>query len=392
MTLRPTLDAPVTASVPGMGGASQWVTLLVICRLPAGLAAVALLLVHRVTSFDGTLVLGTIAWTALSLAALVRVPRLQASPLAWAVDALVALGLVWLSGDWRSPFYVFLLTTLVLPCTALPARRGLAWGAALTGAYLVVALFTRLDDRALDRATSVETVATHLLVPLVVTLALTYATEVLARLRTEQRRTERLAVQAERQRIAWELHDSAKQRVHAAHLVLTALEPHLRNGQREILDQALAELRSAAGDMDTSVAELRAPLDGRPVADLLRERARELGPATPATISVRGTLRELPPLVAAHAYRIAAEALTNAVRHAGARTIDVDLDQDGVVVRDDGAGVPGELRPGASGLRSMLNRAETIGAQLTIAPGPVGRGTQVTLLLPPDPPPRGDVP
>jgi hypothetical protein len=35
----------------------------------------------------------------------------------------VAVALVWLSGDWRSPFYVFALTTLVLPATTLPLLR-----------------------------------------------------------------------------------------------------------------------------------------------------------------------------------------------------------------------------------------------------------------------------
>jgi signal transduction histidine kinase len=70
------------------------------------------------------------------------------------------------------------------------------------------------------------------------------------------------------------------------------------------------------------------------------------------------------------------------VRHAGAKRIDVLLGDGAIVVRDDGAGIPGELRPGASGLRSMLNRAETIGADLELAPGPDGTGTTVRLRLP----------
>ena len=51
---------------------------------------------------------------------------------------------------------------------------------------------------------------------------------------------QQLAIEAERKRIAWELHDSAKQRVHAAHLVLSLLEPRLEGGERETLDQAIA--------------------------------------------------------------------------------------------------------------------------------------------------------
>ena len=365
-----------------LGTTSRWVALLVMSRLLAAAAAVTLFAIHEVTRYDGVLMGLTVGWTAVSLLAYLRWPRLPGSPAAWAVDGAAALALVWLSGDWRSPFYVFMLTALVLPTTSLPAKRAVAWGAAFTLGYLVVGALTRLSENELRGAANVETAATHLMVPGVVTLALAYASELLSRLRVEQHRAERLAVETERQRIAWELHDSAKQRVHAAHLVLTTLEPQLRDGQGEVLDHALGELRAAAADMDTSVAELRAPLDGRPVGDLLRERARELRAATSAAITVTGALPELPPLVAAHAYRIASEALTNAVRHARARTITLELGEHGIVVRDDGDGLPEQLRPGASGLRSMTNRAETIGAELELAGGPGGAGTTVTLRLP----------
>ena len=173
-----------------------------------------------------------------------------------------------------------------------------------------------------------EIITTHLMVPLVIVLALAYASELLRRLGDERQRSERLAVQAERERIAWELHDSAKQRVHAAHLVLSSLDGRIDGGTQGIVDHALMELRAATADMDTSVAELRAPLDGRPVDLLLRERARELSVASQAAIQVHGGLPDLPPLVATHAYRIAAEALTNAVRHSGATRIDVELSAD----------------------------------------------------------------
>jgi len=365
-----------------LGTTSRWVALLVMSRVLAAGAAVTLFSVHRVTSYDGVLVVLTLVWTAASLGAYLRWPVLQGSRVAWAVDGAAALALVWLSGDWRSPFYVFLLTALILPTTTLPAKRAIAWGAIFTLGYLLVALLTRFEDRATGGAANVETAATHLMVPGVVTLALAYASELLRRLGEEQSRIERLAVQTERQRIAWELHDSAKQRIHAAHLVLTSLEPQLRDGQHAILDVAIAELRAAAGDMDTSVAELREPLDGRPLDALLRERASELRAATSAAIVVRGSLPDLPPLVAAHAFRIASEALTNAVRHARARQIVVELGDGAIVVRDDGAGIPEEVRPGASGLRSMANRAETIGGELELAPGPGGTGTTVTLRLP----------
>jgi signal transduction histidine kinase len=356
-------------------------------RVLGGVVAVLLLMAHDVSAHDGLLIVATVGWTAVSLAAYGASEHLQRSPAAWVVDTVVVLWLVYLSTDWRSPLYIFALTALILPATELPYRRAVGWGIMYTGAYLIVAIATeRLDGATFERAIRLEVITTHLMIPIVIVLALGYASELLRALRAERRRTERLAVQAERQRIAWELHDSAKQRVHAAHLVLTALDGRVKDGNREIVDHALAELRAATADMDTSVAELRAPLDGRPVDLLLRERARELGVASPARITVRGGLPDLPPLVATHAYRIAAEALTNAVRHSGAEHIEVVLDADRgaatIVVRDDGGGLPSAERPGSHGLPSMRNRAETIGAELELARGPAGRGTVVTLNVP----------
>ena len=366
---------------------SRWVSLLLITRLPAACVSVGLLLVHDVSDQDAALVVATISWTAITLLAATHVPAVERSRPAWALDIAVALALTWVSGDWRSPFYVFGLTALILPATSLPFRAALGWGGAYALGYLAVGILTEIGPRTLQDPIRLETAATHVLVPMMVTIALAYAAALLTQLRAERERSERLAVQAERRRIAWDLHDSAKQRLHAAHLVLSAVAPGLPPDSAPAVDQVLAELRAAGGDMDTSVAELREPLEGRPVDELLRDRAAELQRGTPARIAVSGDLPRLAPLVAAHTYRIAAEALTNAVRHAGARRIEVRLDgaQGGrILVRDDGAGMPAAARPGSSGLRSMRNRAQTIGAALELASGPDGRGTDITLTLPPD--------
>jgi signal transduction histidine kinase len=364
-----------------------WLSLLAMTRILGAVLAVGLLAVHHVSAHDPALIGLTIAWTALSLSVFARSEDWQRRPSAWTVDALAVIALVWLSDDWRSPFYVFALTTLVLPATSLPFRSALLWGCGFTLAYFGVALATELDAGTLRSSIRVETVATHLMVPIVVTLALGYAAELLKRLQSERERSERLAIQTERQRIAWELHDSAKQRVHAAHLVLSAAVGRAEDGVRGGIEHALTELGAAAADMDTSVAELRAPLDSRPVGDLLRRRAAELEAAAPATITVDGVLPQLPPLVAVHTYRIASEALTNAVRHSGAERIRVRLvdgdDGCAIVVADDGVGMPAHPRPGSHGLRTMRSRAESIGASLRIRSRETGPGTVVELTLPP---------
>jgi signal transduction histidine kinase len=380
--------------VAGTLRADRWLALLTMTRVLGAALAVLLLLVHQVTDVDAPLALIAVVWSAVTLLA-ARHRAIRESPWAWLVDTLAALALVLASGDWRSPFYIFALTTLVLPATTLPWRAAIAWGAGFSLIYGAVALLTRqVPSDTLTNTIRLETLATHMFVPVLVTLALAYASGLLRRLRAARQDSERLAVQAERQRIAWELHDSAKQRVHAAHLLLSALDGQVPPGGRELVDGALAELRAASADMETSVAELRTPLDGRPVDELLRERAGELSRAGGARIVVHGRLPELPALVAAHTYRIASEALTNAVRHARCTTVTVRLGggeggSASVVIDDDGVGLPPAPRRGGHGLRSMHGRAETIGGHLDISSGPGGRGTRVALEVPTIPDPNG---
>ena len=365
--------------------ADHWHALLIMTRLLGAAVAVGLLALHRVTDYDGALVALTAAYTAGSLAALRATRGRRGATWVWIADAAAVLVLIWLSRDWRSPFYLLALTALVVPVTTLPFRAAVLWGVAFAASYGAAGVLTeRLGTTWFEDTIRLETVATHLMVPVLVALALGYASDLLRRLTAERERAEALAVQSERQRIAWELHDSAKQRVHAAHLVLSGLPPLASGDGRELVDHALGELRAAAADMDTSVGELRTPLEGRPLDELVRRRAAELAPASAARIDVVGSLPALAPATTAHSFRIVAEALTNAVRHAGARVIAVRMDPTelSVTVADDGAGLPRLRRPGSYGLRTMEDRARTIGARLEVGPGHDGRGTVVRLALP----------
>ena len=362
--------------------ATRWVGLFALTRAVAVLLAVGLLVVHRVTAHDVLLASVVLAYGATTIGAALRFPAVFRRPVAWSVDIVVALGLILASDDWRSPFYLLALTTLAAPSVVLPFRRALLVGAAFTVAFVVVAVFTGLDLGTLRSSIRLETLATHLALPGVVTLGLAYAADVLRRLQRERGRTERLAVEAERRRIAWELHDSAKQRLHAAHLVLSVLPPS------ETLERGLEHLRGATADMDTSIAELRSPLGGRPLEAVLADRAMELDLLAGETeVSVHGSAPPLPPSAVAHAYRILAEAMSNAVQHAEARRVEVRLSTEGgtlhASVEDDGRGLPARLRPGANGLLNMRSRAFAIGAQLTVEPASESGGTRVRLLVPP---------
>ena len=123
---------------------------------------------------------------------------------------------------------------------------------------------------------SSETLAIHLSLPFLLVCALAYAADALRRLGEERTLRERLAIEAERKRIAWDLHDSAKQRIHAAHLLVSSLAGRVEAPVDHIVARATVELESASADMDTSLAELRSPLEGRPLEEALRARAAEL--------------------------------------------------------------------------------------------------------------------
>jgi signal transduction histidine kinase len=86
--------------------------------------------------------------------------------------------------------------------------------------------------------------------------------------------------------------------------------------------------------------------------------------------------------------RCAEEGLRNVAKHAQATTVDVILDDDGdqamLTVRDDGVGPGTGVSPSLSchGLRMLRERVRVLKGTLTLGPGPDGKGTALTLILP----------
>ncbi|MFI0353328.1 sensor histidine kinase [Actinomadura sp. 9N407] len=152
---------------------------------------------------------------------------------------------------------------------------------------------------------------------------------------------------------------------------------------RRLLAELRTETAQAIDDVRRVVYDLRPPaLDDLGLAGAIRQRAAHLDRVD---LTVRVTAPELPALPAAieaAAYRIAVEALTNAVRHAGAGRIDVRINADGrlrVEVQDDGAAPAGRWLPGV-GMTSMRERAAELGG--TCAAGPCPGGGLVVAVLP----------
>ncbi|MEX2501620.1 MAG: sensor histidine kinase, partial [Trueperaceae bacterium] len=157
------------------------------------------------------------------------------------------------------------------------------------------------------------------------------------------------------------------------------------------------ELRAAIADIRRLVYDLRPPaLDELGLLGAIRERAAQCHTAGAGTGSGDGdsgltvTVEAaepfpiLPAAVEVAAYRIVMEALTNAVRHARARTCTVRLALSdhtvAVEVDDDGIGLPADHTPGV-GLLSMRERAAELGGSCVVSTRPDG-GTRVAAHLP----------
>ena len=196
------------------------------------------------------------------------------------------------------------------------------------------------------------------------------------------------AVVAERNRLARDLHDAVTQTLFSASLLAEVL-PDLFRLQPAVGEKRLEELRQltrgALAEMRTLLVELRpSALTDIPLPDLLRQ----LGDATigrarlPVQVIVDGEA-DLPADVQVALYRIAQEALNNVVKYARASSANINLRLSGASVRlsviDNGVGFdPDNIAPNHFGLRIMRERAEAVGARLSVYSEP-GQGTQITV-------------
>ncbi|WP_262379596.1 sensor histidine kinase [Nonomuraea sp. PA05] len=183
----------------------------------------------------------------------------------------------------------------------------------------------------------------------------------------------------ERLWIAQELHDSLTHSISVVN-VQAALAMELLDRKPERVREALAaikesgheamdELRATLGVLRQSEPEgAEAGLSGLP---RLVSRAEGAGLRVAHTVS--GDPYALPPEVDRAAYRIAQEALTNVLRHAGAAavTVAVEYDPSKVVLRVENDGEPGVPGPGM-GLIGMRERAVAVGGSLAAGPGERG--------------------
>ena len=215
-----------------------------------------------------------------------------------------------------------------------------------------------------------------------------------ARFQAGQRRTEaKVAAEAERQRLARELHDAVTQTLFSASLIAEVL-PRLMERNPDEGKRRLEELRQLArgalAEMRTLLLELRpqALLNAK-FSDLLKQLGEAITARSRVPVQVvcqSSAEPTFPPDVQVALYRIAQEALSNVVRHAGATMVVVKLltkpHEVTMIVDDDGRGFdPAAVPAGRYGLLGMNERVKLLGGTLTLT-SKVSKGTALEVRIP----------
>jgi ligand-binding sensor domain-containing protein/two-component sensor histidine kinase len=201
------------------------------------------------------------------------------------------------------------------------------------------------------------------------------------------------AVLDERNRISRDIHDTLAQNLAGIALQLDAVQmqlPDVNSTLRERLGEVCNLTRYSLAEARRAITDLRSDgLDCPELSAALPEIAQRVAGDLRTHVVVSGAARKLNPAMERNLLRIFQEALTNAVKHAHASTVDVELRYEpgslALRVRDDGRGFnpDGPAAPGGGhyGLIGMRERAERIGGRLTLHSKP-GEGTDLLVEVP----------
>jgi signal transduction histidine kinase len=204
-------------------------------------------------------------------------------------------------------------------------------------------------------------------------------------LATSQRRMHELEVISERDRIARDLHDHVIQRLFAVGLTLQGAIPRARIPEvQQRLADTVDELQNVIQEIRTTIFDLHGGNSG---TTRLRQRVSDAVAAFSRDglrtgVHFAGPLSVVDAVLADHTEAVVLEAVSNAVRHADARSISVTVrvdDELTVEVVDDGCGMPADVTP--SGLTNLRNRADQLGGAMSVTDAP-GGGTALHWSVP----------
>ena len=334
-------------------------------------------------------------------------PRIKAGPIMEAVGATLLVIAFAVEALQQQPRWVMRFSlgaaVVLIVAAALSNAVRRAWLAALCGLALILAVsqLVRMTKEPLFNGLN--------LVPLLlIGCAVMLGRSAVARrhsLARERAQARSDGEERERRRWARELHDETLQELAAVQIVLSAAAG---TGQSAVMNEAIDQARSLIANQITSlrhlILEMRPfTLDQLGLAPALETLCRR----TEETFGLNVELRigaewrdledELSPEAQAHVYRIVQEAVNNAVKHAQASRLLVELGSDdqaiSVVVKDNGRGI--DQQPSASvhgpaartlvstgtGLSAMRERGNLLNGHLSVDSAP-GEGTRVALLIP----------
>lgn len=198
------------------------------------------------------------------------------------------------------------------------------------------------------------------------------------------------AREEEARRIAHELHDEAGQLLASVHIALDELIAKVPE-RSEALQRIHTLLDRVEGQLRRLSRELRPTiLDDLGVGPAVEWLARGASERTGVAIAVDAQVGRLPSAIETALYRIIQEAVTNAIRHAGARGMEIRVWQEGTTVhaavRDDGRGFDAKAIMARSGDRGlgligMRERVDALGGRLGVRSSP-GQGSAVSVSIP----------
>lgn len=206
------------------------------------------------------------------------------------------------------------------------------------------------------------------------------------------RRRQEMAVSEERNRLARDLHDSAKQQALAASFELgTALTlfDQDRQGAKKHLVEADNLVDSVRQELTNLVHELRPQsMEGQEFSEILKDYALDWSHRSGIELDTKINIEDEERLSLESKeslFRIAQEALANVARHSSAKHADLLLEIDAekaiLTIKDNGCGFDPKIQSTGVGLRSMRERTEEMGGSFSVESSP-DHGTQIIITLP----------
>ena len=213
-----------------------------------------------------------------------------------------------------------------------------------------------------------------------------------AKLATYAARNESLTLQAERERMARELHDTLAQGVAGLILQLEALKEHQQQNRypqaQSVLEQAIARARSTLGESRAAIENLRNDkVDFKGVVEALVAQFKSVSEVDCQLTLQLNENSPIPQNIQHHAQRVLHEALANINKHAGLAQAQINIEQNqstlSLHITDDGTGFDTNqpYAQGCFGLQGLAERARLTHSQYMLTSTP-GAGTTIEFIFP----------